>query len=332
MKNVFTFLAVTLLSLQFAVAQSDKKVIVEHFTNTNCSICGNRNPGFFKNLENFPDIIHLSFHPSSPYPSCLLSQQANPDNDARTNYYGIYGGTPRLVIQGEVISASANYSSPDLFSPYLGKTAPVDIKIDQYKYGIDSIKAVVTITANQNNQIGKANLFTALAEDTVFYKGTNKETMHFNVFRAAMSGIQGTEVTVPSSAGQSLVYTVSAPGKSIWNMSRIFTIAVLQNSGSKAIIQAQASLPADDKTTSTNSVAGISDVQIYPNPADRNFTIRCESCERAEMSLYSPDGKIISTNTFNRQLEVDVNGLTPGVYLVKLKNAASTVVKKLVVE
>ena len=131
MKKIITLTFLALAIIQSLQAQVAKKIIVEHFTNTNCGICGSRNPGFYKNLNNFPEILHLSVHPSSPYASCKLSQQANPDNDARTNYYGIFGGTPRLVVQGTVVSANADYNSPNLFAPYLNTTSPMSIKIEQ---------------------------------------------------------------------------------------------------------------------------------------------------------------------------------------------------------
>ena len=51
MKKLLT----TLLFFSFvwnAEAQVPKKVIVEHFTNTLCSVCASRNPGFYSNLNN----------------------------------------------------------------------------------------------------------------------------------------------------------------------------------------------------------------------------------------------------------------------------------------
>ncbi len=116
MKKNFTLILLLLISIMTINAQVAKKVVVEHFTNTKCGICSSRNPGFYKNLKNFPDVLHLSIHPSSPYAACKLSQQNNPDNDDRTKYYNVYGGTPRLVIQGKVISANEDYNSSTLFT------------------------------------------------------------------------------------------------------------------------------------------------------------------------------------------------------------------------
>ena len=134
MKITFALIGIaTLTSIQLVFSQVPKKVVVEHFTNTNCSICASRNPGFYTNLHNQTGILHLAVHPSSPYPNCLLYQQNGTANDARTNYYGIYGSTPRLVINGNVISGGTNYSSSSIFTPYLGLTSPASIRIIQEK-------------------------------------------------------------------------------------------------------------------------------------------------------------------------------------------------------
>ena len=141
-------------SIQIVSGQVPKKVVVEHFTNTKCSICASKNPGFYTNLNNQTGVIHVAFHPSSPYAACALSMHNPVENDGRTNYYSIYGSTPRLVIQGVVISSGANYSSPSIFTPYLGQTSPASIKIYQYKYGTDSIRSRVVIKTEAAHTLG----------------------------------------------------------------------------------------------------------------------------------------------------------------------------------
>ena len=121
MKKIFSILTALVAFNQCAMAQVPKKVIVEHFTNTKCSVCASRNPGFYTNLNAQSGVIHLAIHPSSPYAACVLSMHNPVENDGRTNYYSIYGGTPRLVIQGTVISSSADYSMSSIFAPYLAQ-------------------------------------------------------------------------------------------------------------------------------------------------------------------------------------------------------------------
>ena len=121
-------------------------VLVEHFTNTRCSVCFSRNPGFYANLRQQPaTTLHLAYHPSSPYRLCAFSQQNPTENDARTNYYGIYGATPRLVLNGSVIPIGANYADPALFTPFQGQTSPLSIQVALAPQGPDSIAATIQV-------------------------------------------------------------------------------------------------------------------------------------------------------------------------------------------
>ena len=102
MKKQLT-LALSVLLFFPIFAQVEQKVIIEHFTNTRCGTCANKNPAFYETLANYPQVLHVAYHPSSPYANCAFNQQNKEDNDARTHFYNIYGGTPRAVVQSDVI-------------------------------------------------------------------------------------------------------------------------------------------------------------------------------------------------------------------------------------
>jgi len=112
---------VALLSFTYSEAQISQKVIAEHFTNTKCSVCASRNPGLIQNFVSNPDVLHISIHPSSPYATCIFNQHNKTENDDRTKYYGLYGSTPRLAINGNVQASSVNFGSSTLFTSYKGK-------------------------------------------------------------------------------------------------------------------------------------------------------------------------------------------------------------------
>jgi hypothetical protein len=116
-----------LSALSFTKIQAQavpQTAIVNHFTNSRCGVCANRNPGFYTNLRQQTNTLHIAFHPSSPYSTCVFSIENPSENDDRTNFYGIYGGTPRLVINGNVIPAAQNYALSAMFTPYQGLTSP----------------------------------------------------------------------------------------------------------------------------------------------------------------------------------------------------------------
>ncbi|HMG16847.1 MAG TPA: T9SS type A sorting domain-containing protein [Saprospiraceae bacterium] len=315
-------------------AQVPRKVIVEHFTNTKCPICKSRNPGFYTNINNQPAILHLAIHPSSPYASCVLSQQNNPDNDNRTKYYGVYGGTPRLVIQGKVISENADYNSSSLFTPFLGTTSPIELKIEQFKYKSDSIHVKITATAVVNNSLGSLKLFAALAEDTVFYASPNGETQHYDVYRKSLFGATGTTINIPANVGESIVYEASANANAIWKFSRIYTVALLQDVTTKDVIQAEASSPYEGITfpTSIDKINSEMEVSIYPNPASSVIHVKLEKEQAVTASLISIDGTLLQKHQFTKSTDFNVEGLSKGYYIIELNTDNSKYSKKVKVE
>jgi len=177
LKRLPLFLTVFFLSALTSIsAQVEKKVIVEHFTNSRCSVCAGRNPAFFQNLDNHPDVLHIAIHPSSPYSNCLLNNNNPEENDARTNYYGIYGSTPKLVIQGENIAVNADYGSAEIFAPYLGQTSPISMNTNLILNSDNTVSAFVGFNAAIDNEIEGAELFLAIVEDTVFAKHLTVKT------------------------------------------------------------------------------------------------------------------------------------------------------------
>ena len=295
---------------------------VEHFTNTKCSVCASRNPGFYTNLNAQSGVIHLSIHPSSPYSACVLSQHNAAENDSRTNYYGVYGGTPRLVIQGVVISSGANYSSSNIFTPYLSQTSVASIRIEQTKFANDSIRSRIVIKTEASHTLPGLSLFVALAEDTITYTGSNGEPRHFDVFRKSLTGTSGVSITLPSNVGDSVVYTMSSTVNGAWNFSRIFTLAILQETTSKAVVQSE-SVPASLNNLSVgihNNKAINNGIKVYAT--DNNIIVTQNNFkENNTLTLYDIAGKILLVQQLTKSYEsINIPNLSAGLYLYSVKS------------
>lgn len=323
-----------LLGCSSLYAQVPKKVIVEHFTNTKCSVCASRNPGFYSNLANHPNILHLAIHPTSPYAACLLAQQNNPDNDARTNYYGLYGSTPRFVINGTSIATNADYSNSVLFSPFSNQTSPISIHIKQHKFGTDSITSTIIIKTEANHSYGTLKLFGVLAEDSLFYTSPNGESLHHDVYRKSLFGAEGMTITIPANIGDSLVYNVTSLSNNIWNFDRIYTLALLQIDDTKEVIQAEA-IPASQQdsnqpTALTNNPA--LNVLIYPNPTSSNLSVQLEKEMYSTLQLISTDGKPVYNTNLTQFANLDVSTLPKGLYILVITNPKGRIIRKITVE
>lgn len=314
MKNIlpffFTFSALT------ATAQVPLHSVVEHFTNTKCSICASRNPGFHSNLTAHPQITHLSIHPSAPYSTCILSTQNKTDNDNRTTFYGIYGSTPRLVINGDIIPASTNYSVASLFSPYLGLTTPISLRVEHTNYSTDSIKAKVVIKKVASTS-SDARLFIGLVEDTIFVNGGNGETKHYNVLRKSLTGAIPQSVSLSlMPIGDSVTMEMTGTAAAFWEMNRMFAIAILHEDATNKIVQSAVSMPK--KTAGIANQSKVPQFSVSPNPAINHLYVTVESEEMVNYKMINMLGVTMMQGTMKGSTTLNVSDLPNANYLLQL--------------
>lgn len=318
MKKIF-FILLTSLGPLVLTAQVAKKNVVEHFTNSNCSVCATRNPGFYANLNRQANVLHLAVHPSSPYSSCRLYQQNDAANDARTNYYGIYGGTPRLVINGSVIPPGNDYAANSLFTPFINQTSPVSIRIEQRKFSLDSVQSKIIIKTVATHNLNNASLFVSLAENTVNHSGNNGESIHYDVFRKSLTTATGQSITIPRTIGDSVVVVLSSPSNAVWNFNKIYTLAILQETASKSLIQAEAS---SVYTLENAQAIKLDKPQIFPNPVESILNLKFKDSEQTTCALFDLSGVEVLKKELNNQQEVSLNlsSLASGIYTLKVTN------------
>jgi hypothetical protein len=300
-------------------AQIPKKVLVEHFTNTLCSVCANRNPGFRANLSQHDSLIYISYHPSSPYANCVFNKHNVSQNDGRTKFYSVYGSTPRLVIQGQVVTSSSDYSKPALFSPYLNQTSPISIHIRQFKRTSKEIVSQVVIRTVSEHTYTSARLFLALAEDTIFYNAPNGEKTHLNVFRKSLTDTEGVSIIIPENIGDSLVMNFSSMVDSAWNASRMFHIAALQEEGNHKLIQAERSEASQkDAELGINNPGILNGISLYPNPAGTSVYLNLpENSQDISFDIINSYGKTVSSLQ-PASASVDLSHLEDGIYIIRL--------------
>ena len=311
--------------------QVPQKIVVEHFTNSRCSVCASRNPGLYNNIDsqNDTNILHLAIHPSSPYSSCILNQHNVDGNDDRTNYYGVYGSTPKIVINGE--NHSGSFNDPMIFDDYKNQTSPISIQVTQQKLN-NSMRVKVVIRAETDNSLPAQNFYVALAEDTVFYNAPNGENQHYDVFREAVFGNTGTVITLPNVAGDSLVFIKAVSSSSDWNMDRMFATVILQNEGDKKVTQVEATEPSDHSDIISSIGNGLekSMVELYPNPANNQVILSSSMKGVSKYNIQDLTGKNIITGSFNDKTTLNINNLPSGLYMVTLINGSKKHTLKLI--
>lgn len=315
-----------------AKAQVALRPIVEHFTNTKCSICASKNPALYTNLNANPSVTHLSVHPSSPYASCILSQQNTVNNDARTNFYNIYGGTPRIVINGNVVNGS-NFGSPTLFTPHLNQTTPFDLEIQQTKHGNGFISTRVVVKAVATHGLTAASLFVGLVEDTVFVNGGNGEDEHYNVMRDAVTSPQGITIAIPTNPGDSTVFDFTSPSNNFWDISRIYAIAILQDATSKQVLQTgKTDTSSGVILSSTDDIKNALQLTLYPNPAQNILYVELQELDEFVVELYTPSGALAHRGNYHKTAAINTALLENGMYFLSASSGNKSIVEKIIIQ
>lgn len=321
-----TILLITLLMNLIVWGQVPQTILVEHFTNTRCGVCANRNPGFFTNLNAQSNVLHMAVHPSAPYSSCLLNQHNKAENDARTQFYNIYGSTPRLVIDGTPISTAADYGSSSLFAPYLGKTAPITIAASINDNGAD-VDVRIVIKVVTGNMLSNLLISGFLVEEVVNYSAPNGEQTHYNVFRKGIFPMVGEPFTIPAN-GDSIVFEKNVSKNAGWDLSKIFALITVQQSNKQTVQSGRS-----ENLTTTTGVRFLTNDQkisavIFPNPATELLKLELVKIEKTIVQLLDINGKVVFENVFSDKLVIPTTELKSGLYLVRLYNESGESVSK----
>lgn len=319
MKKITTLILAVIMALPL-LAQIEKKVIIEHFTNTRCGICASKNPAFYETLSDYPNVLHIAYHPSAPYASCIFNMHNVTDNDTRTYYYGIYGGTPRAVVQGEVLPVASKLITADQIEGFLEQTS--DYSVTVKNESITSERYKVTVTINRETGSGQQvfQLMVGLAEKEIDYAAPNGENVHHDVFRDKIY-----HDTASVNVGNTKTYTVEYDVHPDWNQDQIYAYVVLQNPDSKEIYQAASSLESPSSIQNKNDQQ--SKMVFYPNPTTGLFKILPEFSDEIEMiEIYSFAGQKVKT--YHEFLNMSLDGLPEGIYFSKItlktKNSMTT--------
>lgn len=312
MKKINT-LILTIVAWLFtseSMAQVQKTMVVEHFTNTLCGFCSSRNPGFFSNVASQQNLIQISFHPSAPYSACVLNNYNKSGNDGRTNFYGIYGGTPRIVINGNIISANTNYSQASIFDNYKTNTTPFEMK-SQIGITNDSFISYTKIYKKSESPLSTGSLAVFATEDSLAYNAPNGERLHHNVFRSAF---YNNSINLPAAIGDSVILRHAIKRDLLLKENYVNAIAILQNN--KEVLQASKSRMSAPSQTNSKYFTKLQPISVYPNPSKGSFNISSTLID-GDIQIFNMNGKLVLQE--KTQGKVNINNLQNGLYTFVLK-------------
>jgi hypothetical protein len=233
MKKSIT-LILLFIQMTFIMGQAPKYVLLEHFTNTNCGICGSVNPAFFQNIDinSNAKVHHLSIHSSIPYVSCVFYQANKAEQDARATFYGI-PGTPRVSVNGTNGTSASNISSTTIDNNFCSNCSPLEVKVSETSGTNRSVS--IQLKSVGAPPSGSHRVYVALVEKKVNYDAPNSEKLHYNVFRRFLTAQSGDAVTLPTqgnSENLNFNYTVDAT----WEAAETYAVVWVQTDGTNAVV------------------------------------------------------------------------------------------------
>ncbi|MCB2207611.1 MAG: T9SS type A sorting domain-containing protein [Bacteroidetes bacterium] len=314
MKKIFIVLTILFAATQLW-AQVNQTVIIEHFTNSRCSVCAARNPAFYSLINDYPEVLHIAYHPSSPYSTCIFSQHNPAENDARTNYYGIYGGTPRVVVQGKVVAPQNPLLMASQIEEKLGQAAHFSVLVEQIQNNDQEAEVNVMIKKISESEAA-LNLYAVIAEKEINYNAPNGETMQHDVFRKVLFDIPVTLTNV----GDSVVMNGSYSIDNEWVANQMFVAVMLQDESSKAVLQSAASeLLSNPQSISDQQITVRNDLFI-PNPAIHFIRLNNEFEKQiVHVEIYDLRGQILLAESDVEK--IDISSLNTGLYVIIARDA-----------
>jgi len=316
MRSIYTFIFILLTGLT-SMAQVEQTVIVEHFTNTKCSTCASRNPALFDLLDDYPQVLHIAYHPSSPYSSCIFSQHNPIENDARTNFYGIYGGTPRVVLQGDVIGFQSPILNAGQIEAALGKTSDYMVSVSQDQTDNNEVSVQLVVKRVSGTSSGSPLIFANIAEKEINYEAPNGEDLHHNVFRKLLID----ENFNIANVGDSVVFSENYTIHNDWEADELFITVIIQDESTNAILQSAASdkLNTGSSFINDNEILSL-DGALYPNPATDVIHLSSSLQQNfVKADYYAVTGNLVKS--FTNPQSMNISDLPEGIYMAVLTDA-----------
>ncbi len=333
MKKITTVAAFLLAFTAFLSGQSTKKYpLLQHFTNSNCSICASKNPAFFSLINGNADVHHLAVHPSFPYPSCVFYQANTAENTGVTSLYGI-NGTPRLAVDGVLLPAAGSLMTQAQLTAATSKTSPIWIGVTETKTG-SQVKVEVTVQSIGAPPSGDWKLFVAAAEKTINQTTGNGEAVHHNVLRDLLPGVAGEPVAL-SAAGGTANFSFTYDIKSGWKEDQMYALAWVQNLATKEVLNSATRF--DPVFVSTTQLVDNQSITLAPNPATDEILISLadEKSALESVEIFSIEGRSVlfsAAEKGSKTASIDVAALPSGVFVVRAKTADGTATSQFVKE
>lgn len=280
-----TLLLTLLVAMAAGVfAQSQRMVLLEHFTQASCPPCATYNPlvkQYFDNTSTNATAIKYQ----TSWPGTDPMNSHNPgDVQTRVTYYGV-SGVPDVVIDGNVSQGNPGSLFANGQSSTMDNRATVASDFDitvSHQFTGSSVDVTAVITAT--NSVANANLkaHVVIVEKEIIFSsapGSNGETEFYNVMKAMLPTAAGTDLGDVWSNGTTEVLQESWTMANVYDVSQLAAIVFVQDDATKEMMQVGIS---EIMTSALNLDVGIAST----NPSGSAYeTVICNTNNQPQITI-----------------------------------------------
>lgn len=320
------------------MAQEQREVLVEIFTNSHCSLCPDAHNTLDTYLNNNPNadkINYIYYHMVYPYFDDLLYIQSSLDSDARHTFYNPLAATPRGFFDGVIQGSYTGWAST--LDNLTQIQSPLKIELSGTKsLSQFDINAAITQTGNiSDNDL--VILFVVIED--VYYDGRNTISNHKHVMRKILPELNGQSFSINLNETKNIQQIVNL--NSLWDVDSMGVVVFIQSISTKTVYQSETIYSGDLIVTLVENEPEASTsfalFQNYPNPFNPLTNIKFQLDEGGFTTLkvfnvlgYEVASLInenLSAGSYN--IDFDAAELPSGIYFYSLISVYNKQTKKM---
>lgn len=266
MKKILPLFAAVILSAG-VYAQSQRLVLLEHFTQASCGPCATYNPSIHSLLVANPDkITSINYHTSWPGYDPMYNHNTV-DNAARTSFYNV-SSVPNSVLDGNFYNGHPGGWNIATVNERYAVPSPCNLFTYQRLSPTQDTLFVTMVVEASAAMTGQIAATVAVIEKHIHFNsppGSNGEKDFYNVMKKLLPSRSGQMLPTPMSAGDYFILESYWVLANVYNINELSLIGYVQNTITKEILQSCNLTPGNY----TGLYANDAELVSLPNMTDR---------------------------------------------------------------
>ena len=320
------------------LAQHDRKVLVEIFTNSHCPHC----PAAHNVIDDYlggpngDKISYIYYHMVYPYSDDQLYIQSMEDSDERDTYYNPVAATPQGWFYGEHQGSSSGWAAT--LDDLVMMESPLNIILSGTRNASQfNINAELTKSGSISDN--DLVIHFVVVED-LYYAGRNGITNHKQVMRKMLPTPDGQTFSINLNETKNIPQTITLDP--LWDADSLSVVVFVQSTDSKTVYQSETisynELSISELENESSAPVEFYLGQNYPNPFNPATSIQFRIADFGFTSLiiYNVLGTEVATLVYEElpageyQIDFDASNISTGTYFYTLASGNFRETKKMI--